>query len=117
MNAARRLLFAAALLGLVLAPAAASAQKVFLNPSNQVNNAVCAGGVESTYAMDNANIAAGILTNSGFDVQVSDDFNGGNAAAASWGAQIFWLFGGSREPAVDLWRRRPHPLWAGVCTA
>ncbi|HEY3450378.1 MAG TPA: N-acetylmuramoyl-L-alanine amidase [Myxococcales bacterium] len=75
--------------GLLLSAGSAAAQKVFINPSNQTANSVCAGGVESTYAMDNGTIAAGILTNSGFEVQVSDDFNGANAAAASWGAQAF----------------------------
>ncbi|MGC4116563.1 MAG: N-acetylmuramoyl-L-alanine amidase [Myxococcales bacterium] len=76
-------------LGLALVPGTSLAQKVFINPSNQTANSVCAGGVESTYAMDNGNIAAGVLRNSGFEVQVSDDFNGANAAAASWGAQVF----------------------------
>ncbi|HEY3450901.1 MAG TPA: DUF2924 domain-containing protein [Myxococcales bacterium] len=48
----------------------------------------------------------------------------GRAAAADLGAfsraingYLFWLFGGSRETAVDLWRERPRSLWTGAWTA
>jgi hypothetical protein len=75
------LLFATAL----LVPASADAQKIYINPSNQVNNAVCrsvcdaqgiprATCVESTYAMKNSNIAKPILEAAGFTVKIDDDF-------------------------------------------
>lgn len=83
----RRLLLAAALV--LATPLSASAQKVMLNPSNQVNNAVCAGGVESTYALKNANIAKGILGGAGLDVRVDQDFTNAPLNANSWGAKVF----------------------------
>ncbi|MFH1810072.1 MAG: N-acetylmuramoyl-L-alanine amidase [Pseudomonadota bacterium] len=74
---------------LVLTPASAQAVKTFINYSNQTANRVCAGGVESTYAADNAARLKTLLVGYGFDVRTSDDFYGSNAAAASWGATSF----------------------------
>ncbi|HEY3450211.1 MAG TPA: N-acetylmuramoyl-L-alanine amidase [Myxococcales bacterium] len=73
----------------VAAPSSAAAQKVMLNPSNQVNNAVCAGGVESTYALKNANNAKAILAGAGYDVRVDQDFTNAPINANSWGAKVF----------------------------
>jgi len=86
---ARNLTVTAALVALLLCPANAQAVKVFLNYSNQTSNSVCAGGVESTYAADNAARTKTLLQGYGFDVRTSDDFYGSNAAAASWGAASF----------------------------
>src|SRR5512137_2755347 len=79
----------AALLALVLVPGNARAVKTFINYSNQTSNSVCAGGVESTYAADNAARTKALLIGYGFEVRTSNDFYGSNAAAASWGATSF----------------------------
>ena len=76
-------------LALLLLPGAALAQKTFINFSNQPANVVCAGGVESQYAADNASRLEALLKGYGFEVRTSDDFYGSNAAAASWGASSF----------------------------
>lgn len=88
MNATRSIAIGAAL-SLLLAPGQAAAVKTFLNYSNQTSNSVCAGGVESTYAADNAARTKTLLVGCGFEVRTSNDFYGSNAAAASWGASSF----------------------------
>lgn len=92
MNTASRptRLVTAILAGLVLAlPSPAAAQKVFLNPSNQTGNPVGGGGNEADYALLNAQIAAAILEQAGFQVVVDQDFTNAPANANSWGADIF----------------------------
>lgn len=84
-----KILVPVALAASLVAPGLAVAQKVFINPSNQVNNAVAGGGVESTYAMANANVCQGVLTAAGFSVRVDDDFNNAPLNANSWGANVF----------------------------
>jgi uncharacterized protein (TIGR03382 family) len=79
---------AALALGATLA-APAAAQKVMINPSNQVNNAVSGGGNEAQYALINANIVAGILQAAGFSVKVDQSFDNAPGNANSWGADVF----------------------------
>ncbi|MBI5533477.1 MAG: N-acetylmuramoyl-L-alanine amidase [Deltaproteobacteria bacterium] len=67
----------------------AAAQKVYLNPSNQDSNAVAGGGVESQYALIDANKARDILNAAGFTAKVDQDFTNAPANANSWGAEIF----------------------------
>jgi N-acetylmuramoyl-L-alanine amidase len=74
---------------IVLLATGASAQKVLLNPSDQVNNSVAGGGVESTYALDIGNRAKPILTAAGFDARVDQDFYNSPGNANSWGAAVF----------------------------
>ncbi len=70
-------------------PRPAAAQKVFLNPSNQVGNPVSGGGTEAQFAMANAQAAATVLEQAGFQVLVDSDFTNAPANANSWGADIF----------------------------
>ena len=58
---ARTVLVLAGALALWLVSSDAFAQKVYLNPSDQDNNAVSGGGVESQYALIVANKAKAIL--------------------------------------------------------
>ncbi|MBM4398400.1 MAG: carboxypeptidase regulatory-like domain-containing protein, partial [Deltaproteobacteria bacterium] len=74
---------------LVLVPAAASAQKVYLNPSDQTSNPVAGGGNEAQYAIIYANIAEGVLDGAGFNAKVDQDFYNSPYNANSWGADIF----------------------------
>ena len=67
----------------------ASAQKVYLNPSNQTGNAVSGGGNEAQYAKINANLTEDILDAAGFDSKVDQDFYNAPKNANSWGAAIF----------------------------
>jgi hypothetical protein len=85
----RSLVFSLVLLCAVLVARGAQAQKVYLNPSNQDSNEVAGGGVESQYALINANLAAGILNAAGFTAKVDQDFNNAPGNANSWGAEIF----------------------------
>ena len=78
-----------ALAAALLAPAPVAAQKVFLNPSNQIHNAVAGGGNEATYAVINANLCRDILAANGFTLRVDDDFDNAPSNANSWGAQVF----------------------------
>ena len=52
-------------LALALVATPAWAQKVTLNPSDQVNNAVTGGGTEAQYALILANLAKTTLTAAG----------------------------------------------------
>jgi N-acetylmuramoyl-L-alanine amidase len=86
----RRLLPVVALLVAVLAalrPAAAT--KVFLNASDQTENAVSCGGTEAQYADDEGQRARDRLRAYGFDVQYSQDFTNSPAMANNWGADVF----------------------------
>lgn len=74
---------------IVLLPAFAHSQKVFLNPSNQTENSVACGGNEAQYALINANNAAEVLRRMGFDVVVDQDFSNAPIHANSWGADVF----------------------------
>jgi hypothetical protein len=85
----RRLAALCLLTALVLVSGAARAQKVFLNPSNQTNNAVSGGGTEDQYALIVANRARDTLTAAGFTVKVDQNFTNAPANANSWGADIF----------------------------
>ena len=76
-------------LGLMLLPAAAVAQKVYLNPSNQTANLLCNGGNEAQYALICANKAEAILDAAGFNSKVDQDFSNAPYNANSWGAAIF----------------------------
>jgi N-acetylmuramoyl-L-alanine amidase len=67
----------------------AQAQKVYLNPSDQTANSVAGGGVESDYALINANLARDILVGAGFDVRVDQSFTNAPSNANSWDADIF----------------------------
>lgn len=69
--------------------APARAQKIYLNPSNQDNNAVSGGGVESQYALIVANLVKPILDAAGFTARVDQDFTNAPPNANSWGADIF----------------------------
>ncbi|MFH1532392.1 MAG: N-acetylmuramoyl-L-alanine amidase [Pseudomonadota bacterium] len=91
MRGARRF-HLAVLVGVVLlgaVPGAATAQKVYLNPSNQTANILCAGGNEATYALICANKAEDILDAAGFNSVVDQDFYNAPSNANSWGAAIF----------------------------
>lgn len=85
----RRRLALVLVLALTLWAAPLWAQKVMLNPSNQTANPVSGGGNEAEYALENAQIAATILREAGFDVRVDQDFSGAPGNANSWGADIF----------------------------
>ncbi len=67
----------------------AGAQRVFLNPSNQVNNPVTGGGNEAEYALDNANRTRDLLAPHGFTLMVDQDFNNAPNHANQWDADIF----------------------------
>jgi hypothetical protein len=86
MRALTRLLLVS-VLGLFATTAAA--QKVYLNPSDQSSNEVSGGGVESTYALINANKTADKLKAAGFTVKVDQDFLNAPSNANSWGADVF----------------------------
>ena len=77
------------LAGIVLLPGPALGTKVFLNASDQSSNSVDCGGVESTYAADNAQRAQARLEAVGFDVQYSQDFANSPSIANNWGADAF----------------------------
>lgn len=81
--------FIAAIGFLNLFAATAWAQKVYLNPSDQSGNPIAGGGVESTYALINANNTKSILTAAGFTIVVDQDFTNAPANANSWGADTF----------------------------
>jgi len=68
---------------------AAFAQKVYLNPSNQVANPVAGGGNEADYALINAQKTETILDAAGFNSKVDQDFYNAPSNANSWGAEIF----------------------------
>ena len=91
MNSPPRFLLRATALMVFLAgfPAGAMAQKVYLNPSNQTANSLCAGGNEATYALICANKAEDILDAAGFNSKVDQDFYNAPSNANSWGAAIF----------------------------
>ncbi|MBM4319998.1 MAG: hypothetical protein FJ125_08545 [Deltaproteobacteria bacterium] len=74
---------------LLLWPAPAPAQKVFLNCSDQVGNPVTGGGNEAQYALDNANRTRDILVRHGFDIIVDQNFRNSPAHANNWGAENF----------------------------
>lgn len=76
-------------LALLTSASPALAQRVFLNPSNQIHNSVSGGGHEAQYALDNANRARDLLAPHGFELIVDQDFNGAPAHANNWGADIF----------------------------
>jgi hypothetical protein len=76
-------------LALALFAAPAWAQKVTLNPSDQVNNAVSGGGNEAQYALILANLAKPTLTAAGLTVKVDQDFYNAPKNANSWGSDIF----------------------------
>jgi len=78
-----------ALVTLAFAWGEALAQKVYLNPSNQVANPVAGGGNEAEYALINANLAEAILDGAGLDAKVDQDFYNAPFNANSWGADIF----------------------------
>lgn len=65
------------------------AQKIYLNPSDQTDNAVAGGGTEAQYALINANLTKPILDAAGFTARVDQDFYNSPANANSWGADIF----------------------------
>jgi hypothetical protein len=77
------------LLGIALFPAVGHSQKVFLNPSNQIDNEVAGGGTEAQFALINANNAADVLKSMGFQVIVDQDFTNAPYHANSWGADVF----------------------------
>ncbi|HQP33951.1 MAG TPA: N-acetylmuramoyl-L-alanine amidase [Polyangiaceae bacterium] len=86
---ARTVLVLAGALALWLVSSDAFAQKVYLNPSDQDNNAVSGGGVESQYALIVANKAKAILDAAGFTTKVDQDFSSAPSNANSWGADVF----------------------------
>lgn len=63
--------------------------KVYINPSDQIHNEVSGGGVESDYALPNANLMSQKLTAAGFATRVDQDFYNAPSNANSWGADIF----------------------------
>ncbi|HEY3452883.1 MAG TPA: N-acetylmuramoyl-L-alanine amidase [Myxococcales bacterium] len=73
----------------LLVPAAASGQKVYLNPSNQTTNLVSGGGNEAQYMLILANQTKTKLDACGFTSRVDQDFTNAPSNANSWGAGIF----------------------------
>ena len=74
---------------MLLLASPAEAQRVFLNPSDQIHNPVTGGGNEAQYALINANRARDKIAANGFTVIVDQDFRGAPGHANSWGADIF----------------------------
>ncbi|MBM4355350.1 MAG: N-acetylmuramoyl-L-alanine amidase, partial [Deltaproteobacteria bacterium] len=89
MKTARFLIAAAACAAWLFLPAAVSAQKIFLNPSNQFSNPVAGGGNEAEYALIYCNKAKPIIEGGGFNVKIDQDFNNAPGNANSWGADAF----------------------------
>ncbi len=73
----------------LLATSSAWATKVYINPSDQIHNSVSGGGIESDYALINANLMSQKLTAAGFITRVDQDFTNAPGNANSWGADIF----------------------------
>ncbi len=76
------------LAALLVLPSTATAQKVFLNYSDQ-SNTVSGGGLEKDYATIIAGHTRDILTANGFTLRLNQSFYDCNADANSWGAQVF----------------------------
>lgn len=67
----------------------AFAQKVFLNPSDQIHNSVAGGGNEAEFALICANKAKALLDAAGFTTRVDQSFENAPGNANSWGADVF----------------------------
>jgi hypothetical protein len=78
-----------AMAGTLLVAQQATAQKVYLNPSDQTANEVSGGGNEAQYALINANKTNAILSAAGLTPKVDQDFYNAPSNANSWGADIF----------------------------
>jgi len=78
-----------ALAAFLAAAPRAQAQKVFLNPSDQVNNSVACGGNESQYAVDTANRAATKIRAAGFQTKVVAGLSRAVDAANAWPAASY----------------------------
>jgi hypothetical protein len=103
-------------LALAVIPRGALAQKVFLNASDQTSNSVSCGGVEPTYADDEARRTQSLLIGWGFDVQYSQDFTNAPGIANNWGAEDFLSIhsnAGGGHGTETLYKSSAGQVWAG----
>lgn len=89
MRGLRLLAASIGLVGSLLVAPRAWAAKVYINPSDQTHNEVSGGGVESDYALMNAELMSEKLRAGGFTTVVDQDFYNAPSNANSWGADVF----------------------------